>query len=225
MLISRKHLWEGTEAVEQINELKFWVELQYYQKTESGGTPKSVVYEVTFELIDYRPLYDFRDYVIEKIITKYIGQRLPEPVKEKMERDVTAAIRTKGEKGNGLDSLWRGFIVYSTLRMVAPDAVGWNVSKNEWYYYDYEECFKVRDVKLVSGEPKSNSQVKDAAKGTPDFKKFINALEKRNYKFVGIKPGGKLSGINPQKDRALLVSWLETFVIDYYLRNFESEVS
>jgi hypothetical protein len=219
MSILKKHLWEELESIEQVNELKFLIELQYEQKTENGKIPKSVVYEVTFELIDYKPIVTFKDYAIYKILPKYVDREPEFSVKRRVDNDITTAIKTKGKGGNGLDSLWRGFIVYSTLRMTVPKFQ----PEEEWY--SYSGCFKVRNVRFVSGEPKSNSQVVDAAKGTPDFEKFINALEKRGYKLVGIKPGGGLSGIDPQKDRALLVSWLETFVLDYYLKNFEEKMS
>jgi hypothetical protein len=214
MSILRKHLWEGLESIEKVNELEFLVELGYLQK--------SVVYEVTFDLIDYRPVYDFKDYIIyrNKIIQEYVGRKLEPSEEKRIKDDITTAIKEKGKGRDGLDSLWRGFIVYSILRIGAPAAVGWDVSKNEWYYYNYVECFKVRNIRFKSGEPKSNTQVKEAAKGTPDFKRFINVLEKKGYELVGIKPGGELSDIDPQKDYALLVSWLETFVLDYYLKNF-----
>jgi hypothetical protein len=216
MPILRKHLWEGLESIEKVNELKFLVELKYSRKTENGKTPKLVVYEVTFELIDYKPIVAFKDYITYKneIIRKYLGKEPPFSVYKKMSEDITTAIKTKGRGGNGLDSLWRGFIVYSILKMTVPDfhpEEGW---------YSYSGCFKVRKVEFVRGEPKSNSQVVDAAKGTPDFERFIKALEKRGYELVGIKPGGELSDIDPQKEFNLLVSWLETFVIDYYLMNF-----
>jgi hypothetical protein len=208
------------ESIEEVNELKFLVELEYNQRAESGKVVKSAVYEVTFETKDFTPMYDFYHYVVNKIIPRYTGQSLQSSISRRMYDDIITAIKTKGKGGNGLDSLWRGFIVFSTFGIISPSTIGVNVGEDQEVYYGY---FKVRNVRLIKGEPRSNSEIVEAAKNTSDFQKFIHALKRKNYKFVGIRPGGELADLNPQRDRALLLSWLETFVLDYYLKNFEME--